>query len=725
MRIRMVCLFLLGCLFPASAATSATVRSKHTEATLVSEYMSLQPNQEWLSIFIRLKMDPHWHTYWMNPGDAGTPTTVTWTLPDGFSADGIKWPPPQLISVPPLMCYGYENEVWLASDIHAPANFKVGQKIEIKAHVTWLECSEVCIPGQADLTIEFPIESRSRMVTDPVLSAQISAAAKSAYHFEIPNQRNDMAYDANFLHLLIKDFFGVKDTTGNAPVSSHPFNALQSAHFIPAQNGLIVDGDRQTFEMEGRDLVVDVPRNVNATLPDVYDGILRFEFKDDHAVWTEDVYSAGPIRMSLPASNIPGGTKEPMILGIILALLSAFVGGLILNLMPCVLPVLSLKVLGMVEQSKKEDQSSLWHGLAFTAGVLATFWTLAGILLALQHAGQHLGWGFQLQNPKVVVLLAVLFFLIALNLFGVFEIGTSLTSIQLRGSGLLQSFFSGLLATVVATPCTAPFMGSALGFAFSQPGWIALLVFTFLGLGMATPYLILSASPALLRFVPKPGAWMETFKQLMGFPMLASVVWLVWVFSHQEGSDATVSLLWGFLLISLGVWVFGRFGTFEKPTGTRVASGAIAICLLIAGLEISVPPKSEPGSGADVVKWEKFDPVRLQQLRQQGTPVFVDFTATWCLTCQVNRRVALNIEAVQSKFREKGVILMEADWTNQDPVISKALSDLNRDSVPVYALYGKDKDAPPHMLPEILTPDIVSKALDTLPTTSTENPRKD
>jgi thiol:disulfide interchange protein DsbD len=696
----------------APAAVSPSVRSQHTEATLISDYVCLQPDQQWFSVFLRLKMDPHWHTYWVNPGDSGLPTRITWTLPDGFIADAITWPAPQLISVPPLMSYGYENEVWLAIDIHTPGNFKVGQKIPVHAHVTWLECSDVCMPAKADLDLEFPVAAKSRMVSDPKLSAQISAAAKSAFHFDQPNQRNEATYDAKFIHFLVKDFWGAEgDNTSAAP---HPWDALQGARFIPVENGWIEDASTPTFTRKGHDLVIHVPRNPNApSLPGVYEGILRFEFKDSTKAWTQDVYSTGPLQPESVAkqpSDVSGGGS--MMITLLLALVSAFGGGLILNLMPCVLPVLSLKVLAMIEQSKKDNRSSLTHGLAFTAGVLATFWILAGVLWGLQNAGQHLGWGFQLQNPTVVVLLAVLFFGIALNLFGVFEIGTSLTSVHLEGTGLAQSFFSGLLATVVATPCTAPFMGSALGFAFSQPGWVAGLVFTSLGLGMAAPYLVLSASPGLLRFVPKPGAWMETFKQLMGFPMLASVIWLIWVFSHQAGLDATISLLMGLLLMGLAGWLYGRFGTIERPTGTRVVAAGVAACLVIAGLAISVPPKPEVGGVVAAINWEKFDPTRLQQLREAGTPVFVDFTATWCLTCQVNKRVALNVGDVQAKFHEKGVVLMEADWTNQDTVISQALHEFGRNSVPVYLLYGKDKDAPPQILPEILTPDIVLQALD-------------
>ena len=450
------------------------------------------------------------------------------------------------------------------------------------------------------------------MESDSKLSAQISVAAKNAFHFDLPNQRNEATYDAKFIHFLIKDFWGADGANTSSP---HPTDSLQGVRFIPEQPGLIQNADEPTFETRGGDLIVTVPRDLDKTLPDVYQGIFRFSFKDDKKTWTQDVYSAGPLK-SVIVQIKPTTTPVPHsgFLTTILALVAAFGGGLILNLMPCVLPVLSLKVLAMVEQARKDNRSSLTHGLAFTAGVLVTFLTLAGILMSLQSAGQHLGWGFQLQNPKIVVILAALFFLIALNLFGVFEIGTSLTSVQLRGSGLLQSFFSGLLATVVATPCTAPFMGSALGFAFSQPAWIALLVFAFLGLGMAAPYLLLSASPSLLRFLPKPGAWMETFKQSMGFPMLASVIWLIWVFSHQAGLDATISLLMGLLIMGLASWLFGRFGSFDKPTGTRVVAVGVAVCLIVTALNISLPPNPEVGGPMPTMTWEKFDPVSYTHL---------------------------------------------------------------------------------------------------------------
>jgi len=357
-------------------------------------------------------------------------------------------------------------------------------------------------------------------------------------------------------------------------------------------------------------------------------------------------------------------------------------------------------------------------GLAFTAGVLVSFWVLAGILLALRAAGEHLGWGFQLQSPPFVILSAALFVLIGLNLFGVFEVGGSLTA----AGGAVQagtgwgSFASGALAVVVATPCTAPFMGSALGVALGQSPFVAWLIFTALGLGMAAPYLLLSANPAWLRFVPKPGAWMETFKQVLGFPMLAAAVWLVWVYGNQGGIDDAALLLCVLLAIGLAAWIYGRWGGLARPPAVRLTA-MVLVYLLGAGsltfilLRKPVPPDAPASAQSD---WEPFTPERLAELRAEGKPVFIDFTATWCLSCQVNLRTSLDRAEVAARFRELGVTRLKADWTSNDPAVTAALASYGRQSVPLYVLYGSDPNLPPRILPEVLTPGIVLHELDEL-----------
>jgi len=388
-----------------------------------------------------------------------------------------------------------------------------------------------------------------------------------------------------------------------------------------------------------------------------------------------------------------------------------------------VLPVLSLKVLAFVRHGGGE-RGAWRHGAAFTAGVLVFFWLLAGMLLALRAGGERVGWGFQLQHPSFVVFLSGLFLLLALNLFGVFELGHSLVAaggLVAGRTGLLSSFGSGALATLVATPCTAPFMGSALGFALGQSTAVTMLVFTFLGLGMAAPYLLLSVFPGLLRFVPRPGAWMVAFKQLMGFFMLGTVVVLVWVFGRQVGVDGMALLLAALILIGLGGWVYGRGGTPDRPRRSRLMATASAVLLVAGGLALGFAqaqvPTPTPGaagaqSSGDGLRWEPFSPARLQELRQQGTPVFMDFTADWCLTCQVNERMALNRADVVERFRREGIVALRADWTRKDDAITQALLGYGRQGVPLYVLYGPRPGAPPELLPEVISPGMVLGAIE-------------
>jgi len=383
-----------------------------------------------------------------------------------------------------------------------------------------------------------------------------------------------------------------------------------------------------------------------------------------------------------------------------------------------VLPVLSLKVMGFVRDGQGNPRGALRHGLAFAAGVVVFFWALAGALLALRAGGEQIGWGFQLQSPVFVMFLSALFLVLSLNLFGVFEVGASLTAAGNLGggaSGLASSFWSGALATIVATPCTAPFMGSALGFTLSQPAAITFLVFTALGLGMAAPYLVLSASPRLLRLVPKPGPWMETFKQLMGFVLLGTVVFLAWLFGRQVGVGGMAWLLVALLLIAMGAWLYGRGERAGAHGGRRLLATLAAAALAIGGLALGFGQANatarEKHANAEA-GWEAFSPARLAELRRADTPVFVDFTADWCLTCQVNERMALGRRDVKERFQREGIVLMKADWTLRDETITRALAEHGRQGVPLYVLYGRDPSRPPTILPEVLSAAIVLNALD-------------
>jgi thiol:disulfide interchange protein DsbD len=674
----------------AAASLTATARSKHTTATLVPEHDALEPGRP-LTIGLHLKMEPEWHTYWKNPGDSGLPTKIEWRLPEGFRAGPIEWPRPTRLPAGPLMSYAYEHEVLLLTRIDVPETLPAGET-KIGALVKWLECKEACLPGKAELEIALP-------------NAKGGAAPLAQWASSFAKSRAQLPEKAPQLSL---------EAIAGGPALALSVGGLvdpREAYFFPAAAEVIDHAAPQEVEIAGTAVRLRLARAANAPLPTTIAGVLQV---DGRAYEIEGPVKEGVVpAIASTAGPAVGGSAGSLPI----ALLFAFIGGLILNLMPCVLPVLGLKVLGFVQSAGDSRRRALQHGLAFAGGVVGFFWLLAGTLLVLRAGGEEIGWGFQLQSPGFVVFLSALFLLVALNLFGVFEVGYSLTAagnLAPRSGGLSSSFASGALATIVATPCTAPFMGSALGFALSQPAWSTLLVFTALGAGMAAPYVVLAASPALLDRLPRPGAWMETFKQVMGFPMLATVVFLLWLFGRQLGVSAMAVLLASLLLVTMGAWIYGRSAA---RTGTA-SLGAVALAglLVIAGVALgfvqaqAAPADSgKPHAGG---VWEPYSASRLAELRAAGTPVFLDFTADWCLTCQVNERVALDRDEVQARFRAEGVVLMKADWTRHDDAITQALAGYGRQGVPVYVLYGRTPGAPPRLLPEVLTPGLVLSTLD-------------
>jgi thiol:disulfide interchange protein DsbD len=682
-------LWVVGCVLAAGATPAQAIGKSHVKASLAAESAWIEPGKP-ITVGLRLEMEGGWHTYWKNPGDAGLPPKVNWRLPEGFVAGPIQWPVPIRIAAPPLMSYGYEGEVLLPIELQTPASLTPGAEVVLAGRADWVECKDVCIPGRAEVELKLPVkaepapepggsspfaEARRRQPTAPEGWALEASAAGGKILLSFAPPKGGVVSEAYF--------FAADSTTVDhpAPQVFYPGAARHRLDVARAANHREPLG-RLTgvLSVEGNALLVDVPVAELAALP------------------------PPPSRPASTAS-LPG------------ALALAFLGGLILNLMPCVLPVLSLKVLGFLKHAGAHPGQARQHGLVFAAGVIASFWALAGVLLALRALGRHVGWGFQLQSPSFVVFLAFLFFLLALNLFGVFEVGASLTAagnVAVRRTGLWHSFWNGALATIVATPCTAPFMGSALGYGLSQPAVVSLLIFTALGLGMAAPYVGLSFSPGLLRFLPRPGAWMEGFKQLMGFCLMATVIAILWLFGQQAGVDGIAFLLGALLVAGLGAWAYGRPSGSVRGRAVRVSLSA---ALVAGGLAIgfglarpmAAPRAAVPSSDA---RWEPWSEARLAELRSQGKPVFVDFTAAWCLTCQVNARVALDTQEVAERFAREGVTLLKADWTLRDDRITQALAAHGRQGVPVYALYGRDPTGEPRLLPEILTPAIVLQALD-------------
>jgi thiol:disulfide interchange protein len=685
------------------AAGPKALRAVPVEASLVAQEASVHPGRPF-PVAVRLVADKGWHTYWKNPGDAGLPTTIAWDLPAGFTAGPVQWPAPSSFTEQGFTTYGYEGEAILLVDITPPPGLLPGDAVELRARAGWLACRVECLPGSAELSLRLPV-IQGEPAADPGAAGLFDRARA---RIPKPNPAVKVTAAAAAGALLVD--------VGGVP------GAGASIAFYPAEPGIFAAAaEAETAGTGTASLRIPLAEG-GAQVPSRLTGVLVVSTGPDSRAIAVDV----PVGAQVPAA--PLSARTPLA-GILAAVVLAFLGGLLLNLMPCVLPVLSLKVLSLVRNAQAGRKSALAHGLVFSAGVLVSFWLIAGLLVALRAGGQLLGWGFQFQSPGLVAAVALLFFLVALNLFGVFEIGVRLTRAGAGAAGRegwAGSFLSGLLATAVATPCTAPFMGSALGWALSQPVLSSFAVFTALGAGMALPYVVLSAAPGLVKRIPKPGRWMETLRQAMGFPMMATVVWMASVLLSLSGTAALFLLLAAFVAAAAGAWVWGRWGTAERSRGARVAAGVIAL-ILVAGSGVFLvtraeqaagragAPRTSPGlSPQSVEAWEAWSPERLAALRAEGRPVFVDFSAEWCLTCKVNESVTLGRKAVMDGFRERGVALLKADWTDRNDTIASAIAGYGRAGVPLYVLYGPGaKD--PVILPEVLTPAIVRAALEKLP----------
>ena len=667
------------------------------QTELVADVAAIQPGQPF-TVALRLVPDEHWHVYWRNPGDAGLPPKITWRLPIGFTASEILWPRPELIDAPPLTSFGYHGDILLPVTITAPADLAAGDNIQLEATAEWLVCKEECLPGTAELALTLPVSAAA--LPHPDWTDRFEAL-----RLEMPI--SEAGWDITAQHNAGEYVFDITPP-------SWLEDTLTEVRFFPYDKGLITNAAEQTLARTetGYRLTVQADRNL-VDSPATLTGLLV----------TSDGWrgpnSESALAIDLPLGDAPAkavtaSTDGPS--GLWQALLFAFLGGLILNLMPCVLPVLSLKVLGFVKQANESRSKAIGHSLIFTLGVLVSFWALVAVLLILQSGGEQLGWGFQLQSPAFVVVLSGFMFLFGLNLLGVFEIGTSLTAVgNTSSTGTAGSFLNGVTATIVATPCTAPFMGSALGFSLSQPGWVSFLVFTFLALGMAAPYVALTLIPGLVKFIPKPGRWMETLKQVMGFLLLATIIWLAWVLAQQAGALALVALFGTLLLLGLAAWVLGRWGTFSAARGARLTAYAATFVIIVSALTVGIVgadmgvPSRSAAVTSDGLVWESYHPDRVDELRQSGAPVLIDFTAAWCLSCQVNERIAFSSDDVRRRLGEMGVTLLKADWTSRDETITHALASYGRNSVPLYVLYGRDHN--PIILPQILTPGIVLDAL--------------
>ena len=676
----------------ASTALAAPVQTPHVEAELVSSVRSIEPGKPF-TVALRLEHEEHWHTYWKNPGDSGMATSIQWTLPQGFSAGGIQWPAPQRIPILPLTNFGYEGEVFLLTAIQPPADLAAGREVTVEAKAEWLVCKEICLPGGATFKTSLPVasgEAEADPRWEPVLSR-----VRSQLPGSLSGWTTSASQDGKSVVIRLR------------PQQANNIE-IRKLIFFPDQDAIIENAAEQKLIREGDAWVLRVAAAEGIGARTEIDGLLVAE-----PGWGDPTRNAAAeVKLPVVAAPPPGGQ-----ITLLIALMLALAGGVILNLMPCVFPVVAIKVLGFVEQAHGDRSQLRLHGLTFGLGVLVCFWIVAGMLLALRTSGAALGWGYQLQSPWVVTALAVLFAVLGLNLSGLFEVGARLQTLAGSaggGHGYRSSFLAGLLATVVATPCTAPFMGAALGYALTQPVAESMLVFTALALGMAAPYVALSFSPALARRLPGPGRWMETLQQLLAFPLYLTVVWLVWVLGKQQGVDASVRLLAGLVLLAAGLWALGRWGVPSVSVRGRALARAAAVALAVAGAAVAWPGDKARAHSPDADgRWQRYSASSLQAARAAGKPVFVDFTAAWCVTCQVNKKLVLESESVLHRFEDRQVILLRADWTSRDPDITAALTHLGRSGVPVYALYTEG--SPPRLLPEILTRDVVLGALDVVP----------
>lgn len=675
------------------AQTSPLIRDQHVEAALVGEMSHLQPGVPY-RVGLLLRHDPHWHTYWKS-SETGYATSIEWDLPDGFSVGELQWPTPVIFDFGGFTEYVYEGETLLIATILPPDSID-SSSVEIGFSADWLMCEEVCIPGGLESVLRLPVNAASATPSkdwSPLFKKSDSALPVSAdsYVFNAWTQGDEIILQVEGEGLPDSAYF-FSDQATLKPRSA-PTPISQAKGMLQINLALA----------EGTEAFPD-------RLTGILAGVPGWSAANGSPSLIIDIAIA-----ETPPPSIPVNTTSWA--GI---LLLAFTGGLILNLMPCVFPVLGIKIMGFVGQAGESKGKIVAHGLTFSAGVLLSFWTLAGVLLLLRSGGSQLGWGFQLQSPGFVLILTLLLFGFALNMSGLFEVGQSAVGVGSNltaKSGLSGSFFSGVLATVVATPCAAPFLAPALGAALALPALGSFAVFTFIALGLASPYLILSLFPALLRWLPKPGAWMETFKQVMSFLLYATVAYLVWVLAGQltESGGYTVFSLLKVLLalvgLALALWVYGRWTAFHLPKSTRLKGTIASIILLVASLGLGFSGTSKAGNAEYPIVWETWEPGKAEALASEGKVVYVDFTARWCVTCQTNKATVFSSNSVLQNITEQGVILLKADWTHQNPEISKALASFGRSAVPFNLVYGP-KLAEPTVLPEILTPGRVLDALE-------------
>lgn len=705
----------------APVAQAKTLRQPQIDVELISELREIAPGQSFRTALV-LRPDDQWHVYWKNPGDSGLAPKVEWAKPDGFQAGDLLFTAPHRIPYHSLVNFGYEGETLFITDWKAPNTLKPGTEVELRAKAKWLVCKEECIPGKAELTLLLKVVTPG---TKPASDSEAAAKiVKASMTVPRPDAR-DSGIEVRAQTLQEKESgktwlrLTLKDLSGRPIESQIAYFFEGDEHEASAKQHLRrnVDGTADLL-LERRKTAIKPAKGILVARTSAGELSRTFEIQLPLSA-PKMVLPKAELLKDAPAQEFTSASHAPMtdLTGLPLMLVFAVLGGLILNLMPCIFPVLSIKILGFAEQGGKDPREIALHGWIFTLGIMVSFWVLAFALFGLQSAGMRVGWGFQLQSPPFVALLALMFFLISLNLLGFFEIGgravgavmgagSSLT----RKQGLSGTFFTGVLTTVAATPCSAPFMTTALGFALTQPAWVGTLILTFVGLGLALPYLLLSLFPQWTSKLPRPGRWMETFRQALSFPLLLTTLWLLWVLSMQAGSLGVLKTLGAFLTVTFLIWL-KRYRWFAAVlfVGLWVQQGWWKIETIepgatsASGVETGVPTTAGTGATqAAKTEWKKFNAATVQAARDQGLPVFIDFTADWCVTCKVNEKLVLDSDYVQQAFIANGVQLFKADWTNADPEITDALSKVGRNSVPLYLWYAPGANQP-EILPQLLS----------------------
>jgi thiol:disulfide interchange protein/DsbC/DsbD-like thiol-disulfide interchange protein len=721
-------------------STSLKERKQHTQVQLISSVKAIRVGSTF-AVGILMRMDAGWHTYWKNGGEAGLPTQVKWKLPKGFTAGEIQWPLPHKYNeTGEVLTYGYADENMLLVDITVPDELSIGSFATLHADVEWLECENICVPGNASVELKLPVSNIEPLPDNASLFEKFRSQVPASF-----SEQTEFTLESTTANARLE--VRVKPKQGGSFVIAN--DALPDLYPDPIDELLF---GRTRVEANASEATLQIPVSVYERKAQsfTFRGSLVYQMQGgERKAVTIEVPLSGEFCSSLPVSgettssgNVldqtfltvgSAGDSQPLHLFI----LFAFVGGLLLNVMPCVLPVIALKIFGLVQMAGDHPRQVKKLGWFFSLGILATFLAMALVVIILQAAGQQVGWGFQFQEPLFVIAMCVIVFGFGLSLFGVYEVGLpfvlafagmgSKLEKKEDGKGYASSFAEGVFATILATPCTAPFLGAALGFAFSQPALIILLIFTIVALGMALPYLVLTAKPAWMKFLPKPGEWMVNVKQFMGFLMMATMIWLLYVLGKQLGMEGVIWTSAFLLSIGISCWVLGKFATLTASRAKYVGTWTIAIVISVAGYWVFIESilnvrsviagvgsttQGAIANEAHGIQWQPFSLDDLNTHLQGNETVFIDFTAEWCLTCKVNEKTVLADKEVIQKFKSTGIVPIKADWTNRNPDITRLLSKFGRSGVPLYVIFPAGKPNRPIVLPEVITSGIVLDAID-------------